>query len=355
MSSRTRKLLAAVLFSACTCALPQQAIAGVAPLIAGDGPDDSVRITLSVNDTLGNAADADTIVLLWSHKGVVLDSLVSTAPGYRPGQYIFTHRASDNGSLGDYQVLARAAVQGRTPITNYSYHVIEGGLLPLAAVTDSGFARAITADDYKADLAPCGVGTGAIPCTLLVMTATGSDTTALQGVFLRVYNSGETATAAGGTTDANGCRIFTLEESDYRVYAYQGGYTFAPQPESIGVASGGLTDTIWGVPFDPGAPATAELCRVYGWVYNLSGDTLSGATVNARVIQSPLRYQNIVISPYNLTTTTDSAGYWSLDLFPSAALTPDTTLYEFTIRFTSGAILRRKVAVPEATEWLLTW
>lgn len=355
MNSRNRALLCILLLSVVSCAVPRQAMGGVSPLVAGDGPNDSVRVTLSVNDTLGNAADADTIILLWSHKGVVFDSLVSTAPGYRPGQYVFAHIASDNGSPGDYQVLARANVQGRTPITNYTYHVIEGGPMPLAAITDSNLARTVTADDYKADLAPCGVGAGAIPCTLFVMQAVSGDTVALQGVYLRVYNSGETATAAAGTTDANGRRVFTLEESDYRVYAYQAGFTFTPQPESVSVPIGGITDTIWGVPFDPGTPATAELCRVYGWVYNLSGDTLSGATVNARIVQSPLRYQNIVISPYNLTTTTDSAGYWFLDLFPSAALTPDTTRYEITIRFTSGAILRRKVAVPQSTEWLLTW
>lgn len=334
---------------------PNHAFAGVAPLIAGDGANDSVRVTLSVNDTLGNAADADTIILIWSHKGIVFDSLISTDPGYRTGQYIFAHAASDSGSLGDYQVLARARVQSRTPVTNYTYEVIKGGVMPLATISDSNLARAVTADSYKADLAPCGSGNGAIPCSLFVMSAVSGDTIALQGVFLRVYNSAETATAAAGTTDANGRAVFTLEESGYHVYAYQAGFEFSPLPESVTVDADGVTDTIWGTPFDPGSPATAALCRVYGWVYNLGGDTLNGAVVNARIVQSPLRYQNVVISPYDLTTTTNSAGYWRLDLFPSAALTPDTTLYEFTIRFTSGAILRRKLAVPQATEWLLTW
>jgi beta-glucanase (GH16 family) len=187
------------------------------------------------------------------------------------------------------------------------------------------------------------------------MTISGQDTVSLQGVFVRAYNSSETATSAAGTTNANGRILFTLEEIDYHVYAYQAGYDFSPFPATVSVVPGGATDTIWGTAFDPGSPATAELCRVHGWVYNLSGDTLQGATVNARIVQSPLRYQNIVISPYDLSTTTDAAGHWYLDLFPSASLTPDTTLYEFTIRFASGAILRRKVAVPQASEWLLTW
>ena len=165
-----RRLLGLALLQSCLTVLIAPAHAGVTPLIAGDGPDDSVRIALSVNDTLGNAADADTIVLIWSHKGIAFDSILTTTPGYRTGQYIFVHPASDNGALGDYQVLARARVQGRSPITNYAYQVIKGGLMPLATITDSNLARAVTADSYKADLTPCGSGTGAIPCTLFGST-----------------------------------------------------------------------------------------------------------------------------------------------------------------------------------------
>jgi hypothetical protein len=187
------------------------------------------------------------------------------------------------------------------------------------------------------------------------MTSTGVGATALQGVFVRAYNSTETATAAGGTTNANGRVIFSLEAATFHVYGYQSGYSFIPQPDTVLVDAGGITDTLWAVPFDPGLPATAGLCRVYGWIRNLGGDTLAGATVQARIAQSPLRYGNLVVSPYELTTTTDSTGYWFLDLFPSSTLTPNNTQYEFTIRLSSGAILHRKLAVPDTTQWLLTW
>ncbi|MBI5869024.1 MAG: hypothetical protein HZB43_12190 [candidate division Zixibacteria bacterium] len=329
--------------------------ASIAPLIAGDGPNDSVRVSVSVNDTLGNAANADTVVVIWSHKGIKFDSLLTTAEGYRTGQYVFVHKASNAGSAGDYQVLVRARVKGRTPITNFSYQVVPGGLFTPATVHDSNLARSVTADDYKADLSAIGLGNGAIPCTLFVMRPNGSDTTALQGVFVRVRNSAETATAAGGTTDANGRIIFTLETSTYHAYGYQTGYLFSPQPETLVVGTGGIKDTLWAVPYDPGAPATANLCRVYGWVRNLRGDTLSGATIQARIAQTPLRFGNLVISPYELTTATDSTGHWFLDLFPTSTLTPNDTQYEFTIRFTSGAILRRKLTVPNSSQWLLTW
>lgn len=336
-------------------ALSRPALAAVAPLLAGDGPNDSVRVSVSVNDTLGNASNADTVVVIWSHKGVKFDSIITTAAGYRTGQYVFAHHASDAGSLGDYQVLVRARVKGRTPIANFAYQVIRGGPLPLAAVHDSNLARLATAGDYKTDLSACGMGEGAIPCTLFVMKSVGGDTTTLQGVFVRAYNSTETATAAGGTTDANGRIVFSLEAATFHIYGYQSGYRFTPQPDVVTVGASGTSDTLWASPFDPGTPAVANLCRVFGWVRNLGGDTLTGATIQARVTQSPLRYGNLVISPYEVTTTADSTGYWHLDLLPSSSLTPSNTQYEFTIRYSSGAILHRKFAVPDSTQWLLSW
>jgi hypothetical protein len=198
-------------------------------------------------------------------------------------------------------------------------------------------------------------GAGAIPCTLQVVITSGADTTALQGAFLRVYNSDETATAATGTSDANGRAVFSLDAGTFHVYGYQGGYSFVPQPDTVTVSAGGVTDTLWATPFDPGSPATADLCRVYGWVNDLSGADIAGASVRTRVAASPLRLGNLVISPYKLTTTTDSTGYWFLDVIPSGDLTPDTTSYRFEIRYGSGAILRRRVVVPDSTQWFFTW
>jgi len=198
-------------------------------------------------------------------------------------------------------------------------------------------------------------GSGAIPCTLQVAMIVPPDTVALQGVFVRAYNADESATAASGTTDADGRVIFILEAATYHVYGYQAGYIFSPQPTVVVVAVAGANDTLWATPFDPGAPATANLCRVYGWLSDLSGGKLSGATVRARVAESPLRFQNVVISPYERAASTDSTGYWYLDLYPSSALTPGSTRYEFEIRLESGAVLRRRITVPDSSSWLLSW
>jgi hypothetical protein len=77
--------------------------------------------------------------------------------------------------------------------------------------------------------------------------------------------------------------------------------------------------------------------------------------VLARIVASPLRHGNLVVSPYQVASTSDSTGYWALDVFPSETLDPADTKYEFEIRLGSGAILRRTVAVPDSATWFLTW
>ena len=290
------------------------------------GPNDSVWVTISVNDTLGNAADADTLKLLWLHDGVPFDSTILSTAGLRTGQYVIAHPAANAGAYGDYQILVFAEIGDRTPITNYAYAVVPEN--------------------------PC-LGDGPAACTLFVMRDLGADTVAVPGVALRVYNAGETATLATGETDANGRIVCSLIADTVRVLGALTGYSIAAATVPINLS--GANDTLWATAFDPGSPASASLCRVYGWVYNLSGDTIPDASVRARIVDSPLHSGAAIISPYELTTTTDSSGYWFLDLIPSSTLTPDTTRYEFTIRFPSGAILRQRLAVPDTSEWLLSW
>lgn len=198
-------------------------------------------------------------------------------------------------------------------------------------------------------------GGGAYPCTVYVVKTVLDDTVALQGVFLRVYNSDETATAATGVSDANGRVIFALDADTFHVYGYQGGLFFAPQPEIVVVTPAGVTDTAWATAFDPGSPAEPDLCRVYGWVSDLTAGTVEGASVLARIVASPLRHGNLIVSPYQVASTSDSTGYWALDVFPSETLDPAGTKYEFEIRLGSGAILRRTVAVPDSATWFFTW
>jgi hypothetical protein len=74
-----------------------------------------------------------------------------------------------------------------------------------------------------------------------------------------------------------------------------------------------------------------------------------------KIKQSPLKWGNIIISPYSVKDTTDGDGYFSLDVFPNSSLTPDSTVYQILIRHTDGRIFNDTLTVPDSTNWRLIW
>jgi hypothetical protein len=207
-----------------------------------------------------------------------------------------------------------------------------------------------------ARLGDVGLGSGAKTLVVFLIDTSGVDDT-IPDVLATLKDAGQTANLAQGRSLAPGKVAFAVNAAtDYIIVPALVGFVWPPLV-AIHTSGGAAPDTVnvLGYNFDPGAPASASLCRVYGWVHDLSDGKLVSAEVRARVNESPLRYQDVVVSAYERTTLTDDNGYWYLDLYPSALLTPNTTKYEIEIRYTSGAILRRKLTVPNNTSWLLTW
>jgi hypothetical protein len=196
-------------------------------------------------------------------------------------------------------------------------------------------------------------GTGAYPCSLYYFC--GEDTSAIQGVFSRALNSSQTATSAISISNSNGLVVFSLDNALYRIWSYLTGFTFEGLPKDLSVTSPAVNDTIWATRFDPGDPPSPALCRVYGWVLDLTGNPIAGAAVNGGIRYSPLRYAQLVISPYSRSTVTDSAGYWYLDLIPSGELVPENTTYMFSINSEPGPVIVTNVVVPDLSSWQLTW
>jgi hypothetical protein len=130
---------------------------------------------------------------------------------------------------------------------------------------------------------------------------------------------------------------------------------FDPLPGTVTVAAPSEVDTLWAERFDPGEPLSPSLCRVYGWVNDLSGTPVAGATVRAEIETTPLRFGSIIVSPYSRSTVTDSLGYWKLDLIPNVSLEPLETEYTFTVYYSAGSIVTRKSEVPDLTSWQLNW
>jgi len=62
-----------------------------------------------------------------------------------------------------------------------------------------------------------------------------------------------------------------------------------------------------------------------------------------------------MISPFQVTTLSDSTGYFYLDLIPTDSLTPSGAKYEFTVVTSAGTVLRQRLAVPDSSSWQITW
>ena len=170
---------------------------------------------------------------------------------------------------------------------------------------------------------------------------------------MAIRNLDQSGLIAVGQTDSYGTVTFNLDIAEYTVIATATGYLFQPF-DTIAVTGPGA-DTLPGCQFDPGASGSPSLCRVYGHLYDLSGSAEEGAVVSVSLPSGVARSGARVVSPFAVTTTTDGAGYFALDLFPSDSLTPSGAKYEFSITRNDGTILRQRVQVPAETSWRLDW
>ena len=182
-----------------------------------------------------------------------------------------------------------------------------------------------------------------------------SDTTAIEGVSVTVRNLDQTSTKVpGNRTDSSGRLLLELDPDSFVVALYANNY-IQYGLDTIVVATGGGTDTLWMNLFDPGNPPSSDLCRVYGWVYDITGDSLEGVTVTSEIPPEyhPVKYSNVIITPFKKTAETDSTGYWQIDLFPNSVLSDADSKYLFIIEYPSGIVFKTRVEVPDSASWQL--
>jgi hypothetical protein len=196
-------------------------------------------------------------------------------------------------------------------------------------------------------------GTGSGANSVVIRCKQSSDSSDIAFAQIQVLDSTENSTIGLLTSDSQGRGFFALDNGTYCVRMYKPGWQFTV-PETLKVTGDGDT-TYYADAFDPGAPPQPDLCRVYGWIYDINNLPVVGAKIEAGIKIIPLRYQNVIISPYYKTTTTDDEGYWHLDLYPNSALNPSNTNYVFFIYSASGTILRIKTTVPDQASWELQW
>lgn len=197
--------------------------------------------------------------------------------------------------------------------------------------------------------AGAGAGAGAYQCTVYVFDG---DTVAQGDVNVRLYNTDLTATRGFDETDGNGRVLFNQNAESLIVILESHHVTQNNTQDTIVCAATGGTDSIWVTAFDPGTPTAPSLCRVYGWVKDLTW-LAEGAIIEAKLKSTRgVEFNGVIVSPYVVKDTADaSTGEWLLDLIPSDSLSP-TSEYIFQFYRGNTPIRRDKdIEVPDSTTW----
>jgi hypothetical protein len=367
---------------------------------SGSSGEDSLSVLVLSLDSLGCPASADSffVLVLKSHvNGAVFrDSGTSAMTGLDTitiaGQrYYYYHRAVADidgaGFPGVYSGAITAKNNAGALLTpnRFSFQIIERELshaFDSAGIAAINSARALdslkkildsvtlarqdlyqiaaaAADSVLADSlhyqgtcsGSSGAGSGAYSVSLMAYDSANHQT--IGSVNIAVRNLLQSALIASALTDNDGFALFNLDATSYLAIADAPGFVFTAF-DTVNISGAG-SDTLFGYRFDPGAPSSPSLCRVYGYIYDINGLPEAGAAVRALIPSGTVRSGEIVVAPNAVSTVTDSLGYFALDLIPSDSLDPSHTKYEFTISLADGTILRQRVRVPSNSSWRLDW
>jgi len=143
---------------------------------------------------------------------------------------------------------------------------------------------------------------------------------ATEGAIITVRNAA-TAVVAILRTNGAGMDTATLNIGDAYTFTAYGPAGYVWHGEAIASMAGG-TDTMLGYNYLPGAspPSTPGTSTIYGWLTTAVGDSLYGAIVTAyregceTAVDSG---SNVIISGEVVHASTNTSGYWSLNLVNS--------------------------------------
>lgn len=158
-------------------------------------------------------------------------------------------------------------------------------------------------------------GTGSDTVIVYAIDTSGTDT-AVEDVKVTVKNASGTSVITG-YTDGTGAKTFYLDPGSYTLIGRMTGYAWVST--ALTVSGNSDSTTLPGYDFAVGSPSSASLCRVYGWLSDLSGNPMMGATITASRIKSNEAVDSTggvsVISGSTIQPVySDSTGYWYIDL-----------------------------------------
>lgn len=363
--------------------------------------EDSLSFVFYSLDSLGNPITADSVYILvvgpngavaYKDSVVASDNRISSTTIRGKQFYSFADQVSDidgTGEVGKYTITLLAKNNSDNLLTpnTYWFQIISEELSDqIAQIGDSILVKGGAVDSNRTEMGGSGDSTsiarwvwntpqtnhtanstfgkyldtevsgisgGSGAYSFTVVTFDSSIGQAVPKTGLAVRNVSQTSLIAVGQTDNEGEASFNLDADSFVVIATAAGYLFKAYDTVLVIGTG--VDTVYGYQFDPGAPSSPYLCRVYGFLYDIKGESEVGASVAAHLPSGVAQFADGIVSPFSVSTTSDSSGYFFLDLIPSDSLIPTGVKYEFTISRTDGTILRQRLAVPDSTQWRLTW
>jgi hypothetical protein len=319
-----------------------------------DAATDSVLAKANIIRISNSLAAADSLMAMMTDSGYVLklaQVLQSFGWGVDSSLHLTYMQICDNADSA--LVLISNAGGGDALQLNALYEGNGIGINTTAGYDiDADINGTIDSVNYLKSGVSCCSGSGAKSYTIYVADSTGGDTTLLSDVMVSAYSmSGDLQ--AGMKTDSYGKVTYATDLDSLFLISVKFNYHTAP--DTIVVTAPGYTDTTYiyhGTIPTSGSP---DLCRLYGFIYDISGDPDGSANITAWLPAGVSRYDSSIISPFRVETTTDSTGYFYIDLIPNVNLIPDTSKYEITIIRTDGTILRERISVPDEESWRLTW
>lgn len=194
---------------------------------------------------------------------------------------------------------------------------ISGTWITVDMKTYFGNDSVLTSERY--DIPQATASSGAYSLTIVTWDSVNS--AAIPNATLTIQNTTLTTTLEHGKTNANGLRLFNVPNDSLQVTPYQYRFTF-PGTYKYKISSN-TVDTINASPLANPEPVT---CEVYGYIFRPNSVSKSGITVRASINSNKVKLtrNNIPISPIWVTDTTDTNGYWTMNLYVSDSLSPAT-------------------------------
>ena len=302
-------------------------------LATGAWGADTVKIDYGYGITDRSGYALDTFIVL-GYNGYVVDTLIERVD--TATTTIDTHVVISG--TGYYRVVLWGVYDG---YPDEWYEVKKWELtLSTAAALSGGGSHATTI--YATDTSGTDAYVSGVPVTITDLSGT---------------------TKGHLTTNTSGYAVFNLDSGSHVISApIAGGYVWLR--DTILVPGAAVGDTLWGYDIAVGSPGSANLCRLYGYIYDIQGNPVQDATVTASLSSSGMvdSCTGVALDGYARSATTNSSGYWYLDLVKSLCIQSSVLSssaakkYHITGNYPSGTeAFSKRYTVPDSTSHKMVW